>query len=130
MTMLLCHVPPPVTLVLDPYDDPHHLRAALVGHQPHHGRITVHPTPGTDSATCLGLDVLAALGKPLPTIGSRTGDGERSWAMAAAWILAAPTTHLTVLRAHLLSAPRLRELLLLRSRTGVRLHLVCHRPRP
>jgi hypothetical protein len=47
--------------------------------------------------------------------------------MAAAWILATSATHLTVLRAHLLDRRRLRDLLDLRSRTGVRLTLVCHR---
>ncbi|WP_354645210.1 hypothetical protein [Kitasatospora camelliae] len=128
--MLICPDPPPVILVLDPHDDPHHIRAALAGHQAHHGRITVHPTPATDSGVALALDIIAALGKPLPTTGTRTGDGERCWAMAAAWILATSITHLTVLRAHLLTTPRVAELLALRSRTGVRLHLVCHRSRP
>ncbi|MFJ3794615.1 hypothetical protein [Kitasatospora sp. NPDC090091] len=47
--------------------------------------------------------------------------------MAAAWILATSTTHLTVLRAHLLDRRRLQDLLDLRSRTGVRLVLVRHR---
>ncbi|MFE2094768.1 hypothetical protein [Streptomyces sp. NPDC059460] len=46
--------------------------------------------------------------------------------MAAAWILATPITHLTLLRAHLLTPHRFRDLLALRRRTGVRLVLVCH----
>ncbi|MET8949192.1 hypothetical protein ABZX30_38235 [Streptomyces sp. NPDC004542] len=43
-----------------------------------------------------------------------------------AWTLAGPVTHLTVLRAHLLHQRCLAELIALRSRTGVRLTLVCH----
>jgi hypothetical protein len=43
--------------------------------------------------------------------------------------LAAGITHLTVLRAHLLSVARLQALLDLRDRTGVRLVLVCHQHR-
>ncbi|MEJ8632041.1 hypothetical protein WKI67_00825, partial [Streptomyces sp. MS2.AVA.5] len=47
-------------------------------------------------------------------------------AIAAAWILATPITHLTLLRAHLLTPHRFRDLLALRRRTGVLLVLVCH----
>jgi hypothetical protein len=45
-----------------------------------------------------------------------------------AWLLALPVTRLTVLRAHLLPARGLNDLLALRVRTGVRLYLVCHQP--
>ncbi|MFJ2864129.1 hypothetical protein [Kitasatospora sp. NPDC087314] len=45
--------------------------------------------------------------------------------MAAAWILATPITHLTVLRAHLLNRRRITDLLTLRECTGVHLTLVC-----
>ncbi|MFF2580043.1 hypothetical protein [Streptomyces goshikiensis] len=124
--MLDCPNPPPVTVVLDPYDDVVHTRAALASHAPHHGRLTVHPTPGTDAAVALAYDVLAALGKPVPLAGYRHLDPAPAWAIAAAWILATPITHLTLLRAHLLTPHRFRDMLTLRRRTGVRLVLVCH----
>ncbi|MEW2418891.1 hypothetical protein AB0953_35205, partial [Streptomyces sp. NPDC046866] len=124
--MLHCPNPPPVTVVLDPYDDVIHTRAALASHAPHDGRITVHPTPGTDSVIALAYDILAALGKPVPLDGYRQLDTAPAWSIAAAWILATPITHLTLLRAHLLTPHRFKELLVLRRRTGVRLVLVCH----
>ncbi|MFD6413982.1 hypothetical protein [Nocardia asteroides] len=124
--MLDCPNPPPVTVVLDPYDDVVHTRAALASHAPQHGRLTVHPTPGTDAALALAYDVLAALGKPVPLAGYRPLDPGPAWLIAAAWILATPITHLTLLRAHLLTPHRFRDLLTLRRRTGVRLILVCH----
>ncbi|MFI5868025.1 hypothetical protein [Streptomyces sp. NPDC051546] len=124
--MLECPNPPPVTVVLDPYDDVVHTRAALASHAPQHGRLTVHPTPGTDAAIALAYDVLAALGKPVPLPGYRHLDPAPAWSIAAAWILATPITHLTLLRAHLLTPHRFKGLLALRRRTGVRLVLVCH----
>ncbi|MWA16287.1 hypothetical protein, partial [Streptomyces sp. BA2] len=124
--MLDCPNPPPVTVVLDPYDDVVHTRAALASHAPDHGRLTVHPTPGTDAAIALAYDILAALGKPVPLVGYRPLDTAPAWTIAAAWILATPITHLTLLRAHLLTPHRLQDLLALRRRTGVRLFLVCH----
>lgn len=125
--MMTCPDPPPVTVVLDPFDDALHTRAALAAHDLTAGRLTVHPTPGTDSTVCLAYDVLAALGKPIPVSGYPGRAAEPPWALAAAWILATSTTHLTVLRAHLLDRRRLQDLLDLRSRTGLRLALVCHR---
>ncbi|MFD7015188.1 hypothetical protein [Streptomyces sp. NPDC059928] len=124
--MLDCPNPQPVTVVLDPYDDVVHTRAALAAHAPHHGRLTVHPTPGVDAAIALAHDILAALGKPVPLAGCRQLDPALTWSIVAAWILAAPVTHLTLLRAHLLTPHRFRDLLALRRRTGVRLVLVCH----
>lgn len=124
--MLTCLNPPPVTLVMDPYDDYLHTWAALDGHRPEQGQVTVHPTPGTESVSCLAYDVLAALGKPAPLACYRQSDTAAPWATAAAWTLAASITHLTVLRAHLLSSARLQALLALRARTGIRLVLLCH----
>ncbi|MBW5481828.1 hypothetical protein [Streptomyces bambusae] len=125
--MLDCPNPPPVTVVLDPYDDVVvHTRAALASHAPQQGRLTIHPTPGTDAAIALAYDILAALGKPVPLAGYRPLDQGPAWSVAAAWILATPITHLTLLRAHLLTPHRFRALLALRRRTGVRLILVCH----
>ncbi|MEH6376596.1 hypothetical protein V7793_20035 [Streptomyces sp. KLMMK] len=114
-------------MIIDPYDDVVHTRAALASHAPHHGRLTVHPTPGVDAALALAYDVLAALGKPVPLAGYRPTDPAPAWSIAAAWILATPITHLTLLRAHLLTPHRFKDLLTLRRRTGIRLILVCHR---
>ncbi|GAA1410758.1 hypothetical protein GCM10009639_61920 [Kitasatospora putterlickiae] len=128
--MLTCPDPPPITVVLDPHDDLPHTRAAQASHNPTTGRATVHPTIGTDSTICLAYDILAALGKPVPVTGYPRLDPEPPWAMAAAWTLATPITHLTVLRAHLLGRRRIHDLITLRERTGVHLVLVCHRRRP
>lgn len=124
--MLECPDPPPIMVVLDPSDDVVHTRAALASHAPQYGRLTVHPTPGTDAAIALAYDILAALGKPVPVTGYRHLDPTPAWSIAAAWIQATPITHLTLLRAHLLTPHRFRDLLALRRRTGVRLVLVCH----
>ncbi|NEB75831.1 hypothetical protein G3I40_11415 [Streptomyces sp. SID14478] len=125
--MLTCPHPPPITLVMDPHDDVTHTRAALAAHDPAHGRITVHPTPGTNSTLALAYDILAALGKPVPLTGYRTLDTQPAWTLCAAWILALPITSLTVLRTHLLSPRALTELLTLRTRTGLHLAMVCHK---
>ncbi|WP_328723561.1 hypothetical protein OHT52_31350 [Streptomyces sp. NBC_00247] len=124
--MLDCPNPPPVTVVLDPYDDVVHTRAALASHAPQHGRLTVHPTPGTDAGIALAYDILAALDKPVPLAGHHYLDPAPVWSVVAAWILATPITHLTLLRAHLLTPHRFKDLLTLRRRTEVRLVLVCH----
>ncbi|MER6076265.1 hypothetical protein ABT187_47635 [Streptomyces sp. NPDC001817] len=124
--MLICDNPPPVTVVLDPGDDLVHTRAALAAHAPEDGRLTVHPTPGTDSVLTLAYDVLAALDKPVPLAGYRQLDTTPAWVLAAAWILATHTSHLMLLRAHFLTPHRLRAVLQLRQRTGLRVILVCH----
>ncbi|MEU0650398.1 hypothetical protein [Streptomyces umbrinus] len=116
-------------VVFDPGDDAAHTRAALTMHHPAAGRATIHPTPGTDSTLTLAHNVLDALGKTTPVPGYRATDPAPAWTLAAAWILALPVSRLTVLRAHLLSARALDDLLALRARTGVRLYLVCHQPR-
>ncbi|MCT9011297.1 hypothetical protein [Streptomyces rhizosphaerihabitans] len=120
---------PPVTLVWDRFDDLPHTLAALDNHDPGQGRITVHPTPGTDSLTGLAWDVLAALGKPVPLTCYQHHDTDAHWAITAAWALACGITHLTVLRAHLLTEARLEALLALRDRAGPSLPLVCHQRR-
>ncbi|WP_330343407.1 hypothetical protein OHA09_35980 [Streptomyces longwoodensis] len=124
--MLSCDNPPPVTVILDPGDDLVHTRAALAVHAPGAGRLTVHPTPGTDSVLTLAYDILAALGKPVPVPGYRQLDTAPAWTLVAAWILATHTSHLMLLRAHFLTPHRLKALLQLRHRTGCRLALVCH----
>ncbi|MFF3911712.1 hypothetical protein ACFYZJ_38630 [Streptomyces sp. NPDC001848] len=104
--MLGCDNPPPVTVILDPGDDLVHTRAALAVHAPEAGRLTVHPTPGTDSVLTLAYDVLAALDKPVPAPGYRQLDTAPAWTLAAAWILATSTSHLMLLRAHFLTPHR------------------------
>ncbi|WP_405863433.1 hypothetical protein [Streptomyces sp. NBC_00005] len=115
-------------VVFDPGDDVVHTRAALAMHHPATGRVTIHPTPGTDSTLALAHNLLDALGKTTPVTGYRATDPAPVWTLAAAWLLALPVTRLTVLRAHLLPARGLNDLLALRVRTGVRLYLVCHQP--
>ncbi|MGP3990768.1 hypothetical protein [Streptomyces sp. 3N207] len=124
--MLTCPHPPPITLITDPHDNVTHTRAALTAHDPAEGRTTVHPTPGTRSTLALAHDILATLGKPVPLTGYRPLDPRPAWMLCAAWILALPLTHLTLLRAHLLDPHALDDLLTLRARTGLRLALVCH----
>ncbi|MEU7318679.1 hypothetical protein [Streptomyces sp. NPDC007083] len=124
--MLTCPHPPPLTLITDPHDDVTHTRAARTAHNPAEGRLTIHPTPGTRSTLALAYDILAALGKPVPLTGYRPLDHRPAWMLCAAWILALPITHLTLLRAHLLDPHALEDLLALRARTGLRLALVCH----
>ncbi|WP_331768902.1 hypothetical protein OG948_59430 (plasmid) [Embleya sp. NBC_00888] len=124
---------PPVTVVLDPFDDVTHTRAALHAHHPAQGRLTVHPTPAATSPLTLAYDVLAALGKPVPFAhpsGPRNQQirNRIAWATAAAWILTTDITHLTLLRAHLLPPSCWQHLLTLRAHTGIRLQAVCHRP--
>ncbi|MHC3475473.1 hypothetical protein ACYF6T_43365 [Streptomyces sp. 7R007] len=126
--MLTCPHPPPLVVVFDPGDDVAHTRAALAMHHPAASHVTVHPTPGTDSTLALAHNLLDALGKTTPVTGYRATDSAPVWTLAAAWLLALPVTRLTVLRAHLLSARGLNDLLALRVRTGVRLYLVCHQP--
>lgn len=92
--MLSCDNPPPVTVVLDPGDDLVHTRAALAGHAPDDGRLTVHPTPGTDSVLTLVYDVLTALEKPVPVPGHRRLDPPPAWTPAASWIRATRISHL------------------------------------
>lgn len=130
LTVLTCPHPPPPVVVFDPGDDVLHTRAALAMHHPAAGRATVHPTPSTDSTLALAHNLLDALGKTTPLTGYRANDPTPAWTLAAAWLLAPPVTRLTVLRAHLLSARALHDLLALRARTGVRLYLVCHQPQP
>lgn len=63
-----------MTVILDPREDLVHTRAALAVHAPEAGRLTVHPTPGTDSVLTLVYDVLAVLDKPVPLTGYRRLD--------------------------------------------------------
>ncbi|MFF5638425.1 hypothetical protein [Streptomyces sp. NPDC012825] len=119
---------PDVTILLDPGDDAAVTRAALAGHAPAAGCITVHPTPGTSSDRYFAHDLLAALGKPAHLPGFPDARAP-VWEATTAWLAAIPVRRLTVLRAHLLTRTRLQRLLDLRAFTGAHLVLVCHRSR-
>ncbi|MEI7030796.1 hypothetical protein [Streptomyces pratensis] len=120
---------PDVTVLFDPGDDAAVTRAALAGHAPAAGCVTVHPTPGTSSDRYFAHDLLAALGKPAHLPGFPDSRAP-VWEAATAWLAAIPVRRLTVLRAHLLTCTRLQRLLDLRAFTGAHLVLVCHRARP
>ncbi|MFC8929762.1 hypothetical protein ACFT43_28350 [Streptomyces albidoflavus] len=119
---------PDVTVLFDPGDDAAVTRAALAGHAPAAGCVTVHPTPGTTSDRYFAHDLLAALGKPAHLPGFPDSRAP-VWEAATAWLAAIPVRRLTVLRAHLLTRTRLQRLLDLRAFTGAHLVLVCHRAR-
>ncbi|MFE7328176.1 hypothetical protein ACFU8W_24975 [Streptomyces sp. NPDC057565] len=120
---------PDPTVLLDPSDDAFVTRAALAGHAPTAGRVTVHPAPGTTSDRYFAHDLLAALGKPAHFPGFPDSRAP-VWEAVTAWLAAIPVRRLTVLRAHLLTRTRLQRLLDLRTLTAAHLVLVCHRSRP
>lgn len=120
---------PDVTVLLDSSDDAAVTRAALAGHDPAAGCVTVHPTPGTTSDRYFAHDLLAALGKPAHLPGFPDSRAP-VWEAATAWLAAIPVRRLTVLRAHLLTRTRLQRLLDLQAFTGAHLVLVCHRSCP
>lgn len=121
--------PPPLTVIFDPGDDVGHLRAALAAHNPKARRITIHPTTGPKNPDALAFDILAALSIPLPTIDTMpAARPEHLWQLAAAWLIGYRTTHLLILRAHLLPQTAWHRLLHLRATTGIHLSMVCHRP--
>ncbi|MFJ2915365.1 hypothetical protein ACIO8F_39605 [Streptomyces sp. NPDC087228] len=124
--------PGEVTLVVDERDDLHYTRAALAAHSPQGGRITVQPTPANSGPAALAHDVLYALGKRLAS-GPNSPDAaldsvHLAWHAAAAWSIAAGVRHVVVIRAHLLTARRVDQLLAWRELTGVQLTLVWHKP--
>jgi hypothetical protein len=120
----------PVTVLIDPHDQPATTAAALDAHQPAAGRITVHPTPAVGAPAALAQDVLATLGKTCFGTDEQHGTWADSlqpaWTAASAWITALRIRHMIVTRAHQLTERRLRQLIDLRQRTGVRLTLVWH----
>ncbi|MBQ0883194.1 hypothetical protein [Streptomyces sp. RT42] len=126
---------PPVTVVTAIRDEPDYMRLAFSAHQPHHGHITVHPTPLAGTGPSLAHDLIRALGKHLPLTDDRSlpvwaTNADRSWRIATAWTLALTITDLTVCRAHRLSTGQWEQLLALSARTGIRLTLLCNGPIP
>ncbi len=110
------------------------MRLAFAAHQPRYGRITVHPTPLAGTGAYLAHDLIRALGKHLPVpddnhdLPTWAGNSDRSWRITAAWILTLGITHLTICRAHRISAGQWEQLLALSTRTGLRLTLLCNGP--
>ena len=124
--------PGEVTLVVDERDDLHFTRAALAAHRPQDGRVTVQPTPANSGPAALAHDALYALGKRLAS-GPNSPDAaldsvHLAWHAAAAWSIAAGVRHVVLIRAHLLTARRVDQLLAWRELTGVQLTLVWHKP--
>lgn len=125
---------PPVTVVVTARDEPQYMRLAFAAHQPLYGRITIHPTPLAGTGAYLAHDLIRALGKHLPVpdddhgMPGWTNNADRSWRITAAWILTLGITHLTLCRAHRISAPQWEHLLALSARTGARLTLLCNGP--
>ncbi|MFF7251552.1 hypothetical protein ACFZBU_47780 [Embleya sp. NPDC008237] len=119
-------------MIVDRHDDPVYTATALGAHDGAAGRITVHPTPAAGGVAALAQDVLCALGKTLPPSGQGRGawaDALRpAWNAACAWVIASGVRHVIVLRGHHLTPARLRQLLDLRVRTGVRVTVVWHAP--
>jgi hypothetical protein len=114
-----------VTVVVDERDDAAYMQAALHAHQPEQGRITVQPTPANSRPAALAHDVLYALGKRLasgPDAPDARLDSVRpAWLAAAAWSTATGVRHMLVTRAHLVSTPRLEQLLAWRATAGIQL---------
>ncbi|MFD9194994.1 hypothetical protein ACFWCA_43140 [Streptomyces phaeochromogenes] len=54
---------PPLTVLLDPFDEVAVIRMAMAAHHPSGGRIAVHPSPRPHFTT-LAADVLTWLGEP------------------------------------------------------------------
>ncbi|WP_432079346.1 hypothetical protein [Streptomyces sp. YPW6] len=120
---------PPVRLLLDSDDDHAVHRAAYQWADPARGRITVDPTPHTTSPAYVALDVLRAMGRD----GFSRPEAERmstdpAWRAVTCWTLACGLDEVIVLRAHRLTAERLRRLAAWRADTGIRLTLLAHTP--
>ncbi|MET9400921.1 hypothetical protein [Kitasatospora sp. NPDC002965] len=117
-----------VILVVDERDDVSHTRTALQAHCPAEGRITVQPTPASGAPATLAHDVLYALGKRLapgpdsPDVWMDSLD--TAWLAAAAWSATIGVRDAVVIRAHLLTARRLDQLLTWQDKAGLRLTLL------
>ncbi|MFF4590441.1 hypothetical protein [Streptomyces sp. NPDC001388] len=122
---------PPVTLLLDAYDDRTIHHAAYQRAHPIRGRITTDPTPHTNSLAYLALDLLRAMDRD----SFSRPDAERmstdpAWRAVTCWTLTTGLEEAIVLRAHHLSPERLKRLATWRAETGIRLTLIAHTPTP
>ena len=123
--------PPPVMLLLDARDDRAIHHAAYQRAHPARGRITADPTPHTNSLAYLALDLLRAMDRD----SFSRPDAERmstdpAWRAVTCWTLTTGIEEAIVLRAHCLTAERLKRLATWRAETGVRLTLIAHAPTP
>jgi hypothetical protein len=115
----------PVTLICDPDDDATRTRSALAAHDPAAGYVAVDAPPG--STARMARDILRALDVTghLATASPRLAT-EPAWRAVTCWMDVLEIRRLTVLRAHLLTPPRMRRLAVLRERTGISLVLHAH----
>ncbi|GAB7036113.1 hypothetical protein AB0G35_34160 [Streptomyces sp. NPDC021749] len=116
-------------LLLDGDDDHAVIRAAYLRADPARGRITADPTPHTTSPAYLALDLLRAMERS----GFSRPDAERmstdpAWRAVTCWTIATGLGEAIVLRAHRLTAERLRRLAAWRAATGICLALLAHAP--
>lgn len=114
-----------VELLVDPDDTGECVAELGARHDLGRGVAVCHPTPGAGASSVLGEDVLVALGKR-PGGPAAEGVGRRAWELAGLWLGVEQVRHLVVLHAHLLPAPRWRELAELTATAGTRLWLVAH----
>lgn len=118
---------PRITLLVDADDDARTTAGLLAAHDPAVGRIVVHPTAGSRSASGLAQDVLLALGHPIRRLArERISTAAPAFKAATAWIVGDVVTDLIVLRAHLLSPEGWAHLIEMTRCTGAQLILVQH----
>jgi hypothetical protein len=122
-----------LTIVHDPEDDPETTQVALAAHDRDLHQITVHPTPGTASATMLALDMLTALGARITADTANRqhlGTPSRAFTAVAAWLVAYEIDVVIVLRTHLLSSATRHHLGRLATDADVRVVAFWHGRRP
>ncbi|MFQ6148022.1 hypothetical protein ACLMNJ_33945 [Streptomyces seoulensis] len=115
----------PVTLLCDPDDNAAWPRSALAASHPATGHIAVDTVPG--SSARMARDILRAL----DVTGHRATASPRlatksAWRAVACWMDVLEIRQLAILRAHLLTPPRVRRLACLREGTGISLLLFAH----
>ncbi|WP_330455434.1 cytochrome P450 [Streptomyces sp. NBC_00820] len=114
-----------VTLVCDCDDNATWPRSVLAASHPATGHIAVDTVPG--SSARMARDILRAL----DVTGHRATASpklatEPAWRAVTCWMDILEIRQLTVLRAHLLTPPRVRRLARLREGTGISLFLLAH----
>lgn len=115
----------PVTLICDLDDNAAWPRSALAASSPATGHIAVDTVPG--SSARMAEDILRALDVTghRATLSRRLAT-ESAWRAVTCWTDVLEIRQLAVLRAHLLTPPRVRRLACLRERTGISLVLFAH----
>lgn len=115
----------PVTLICDPDDNATWPRTALATCDPATGYIAVDTVPG--SSARMARDILRALDRTghRATVSPALAT-EPAWRALICWTDILEIRQPAILRAHLLTPPRVRRLALLRERTGISLVLFTH----